>query len=55
MIAGPKKDGTFFLPAIIGPYRKAFVLVAATIIPPHSANNLSFKLKLDLIKIDFLL
>lgn len=52
MVAGPKKDETFLLLAILDSYRKAFDPVAATALPPYSASDLSFKLKIDLIIID---
>ena len=52
MVASPKEEEPFLLPAILGPYRRAFDAKAATALPPHSKHDLSFKLTVDLIKID---
>lgn len=52
MVAVPKKDKIFLLPATLGSYCKAFDPVAATALSPHLEINMSFKLTVDLIMID---
>ncbi|KAJ9058858.1 hypothetical protein DSO57_1008075 [Entomophthora muscae] len=49
LVSPPKP---FALPDILAPFKNAFDADLSCVLPPHSCHNLTFKTKVDLVKID---
>ncbi|KAJ9076701.1 hypothetical protein DSO57_1023762 [Entomophthora muscae] len=48
----PKTPPPFALPGTLAPYKDAFDVTLSNALPPHTRHDLTFKLTVDLVKID---